>query len=105
MSVDDTIIYPEYFRILECRSGKWFIHNTDIFIGKPDPKDDDIASLFGITEQQLVIELFRINVGKSGFYLVNLRDKKYYYCGLTRDDLKVKLRSLGIGREDPMDAN
>lgn len=105
MRVDDTIIYPSYFRILECRSGKWSIKNTDIFVGKPNPKDNDISSLFGITEQQLIIELFRINGGKSGFYLANLRDKKYYYCGLTRDGLKVQLRSLGIGRDDPMDAD
>lgn len=101
---DDTIIYPAHFRIFECRSGRWFIKNTDIFIGIVNQETDkNTAVLYGITEQQAVINLFRINGGKSGFYLANFRDKKYYYCGLTREDVKSKLRSLGIGREDPMD--
>lgn len=101
---DDTIIYPHYFRIFECRSSRWFIKNTDIFIGTATQEtDNNIAALYGITEQEVVINLFRINGGKCGFYLANLRDKKYYYCGLTRKEVKSKLRSLGIGREDPMD--
>ncbi len=99
---DYTIIYPSHFRIFECRSGRWFIKNTDVFIGSNSVKDDDIASLFSITEQQVVINLFRIDGGKSGFYLANLRDKKYYYCGENREGIKSQLRELGIGREDPI---
>jgi hypothetical protein len=98
---NDTIVYPSYFRIFECRTGRWFIKNTDAFIGKTSIKDNDIASIFGITERQVVINLFRINGGKSGFYLVNLRDKTYYYCG-SREGIKIQMRSLGIGREDPI---
>ncbi|WP_256874475.1 hypothetical protein [Nostoc sp. C057] len=101
---DCTIVYPSYFRIFECRVGRWFIKDTEIFIGAENPvKDNDIAALYGVTEQQVVINLFRINGGKSGFYLANLREKKYYYCGQSREDVKAHLRSLGIGREDPME--
>ncbi len=50
----------------------------------------------------MVIELFRINGGKSGYYLANIRDKKYYYC-IDRDGVKTKLFELGIGRVDPME--
>ncbi|MCC5667826.1 hypothetical protein LC653_29095 [Nostoc sp. CHAB 5784] len=99
-----TIIYPSYFRIFECRSGRWFIKNTDAFIGTNSIKNNDIASLFGISEQQVVIDLFRINGGKSGFYLANLKHKTYYYCGQSREDIKTQLRSLGIGCEDPMES-
>lgn len=46
---------------------------------------NDLKLMYGISEQQIVIELFRINGGKVGFYLADLRHKQYYYCGLTID--------------------
>ncbi|MEH2384875.1 MAG: hypothetical protein V7K14_03585 [Nostoc sp.] len=112
--MDDTIIYPSYFRIFELKSGRWFIKNTDVFVGNANNKTEshqggslatDVATLYGVTEQQAVINLFRINGGKSGFYLANFRDKKYYYCGQSREDVKDKLRSLGIGRDDPTESS
>ncbi len=54
----------------------------------------------GITKQKLVVELFRKFHGKLGFYLVNLKDKKYYYCGLTKKDIQNTLYAIGIGRKD-----
>ncbi|KYC36331.1 hypothetical protein WA1_42170 [Scytonema hofmannii PCC 7110] len=57
--------------------------------------------LYGISKQQVVIELFRINGGKPGYYLADLRhNKQYYYCGTEPQDVKSKLLFLGIGRED-----
>ncbi|GAB1544148.1 hypothetical protein NUACC21_68240 [Scytonema sp. NUACC21] len=99
----DTIVYPDYYRILECRAGRWFVKNADVFYrsNNSNVNYDDFVALYGVTEQQVVVELFRINGGKTGYYLVNLRDKKYYYCGTQRDDLKRKLLELGIGREEP----
>lgn len=67
--------------------------------------DDDLKSLYNISPQQVAIELFRINGGKSGYYLVDLRcQKKYYYCGNKPESVKLKLIELGIGRIDPMEA-
>lgn len=57
--------------------------------------------MFGTTKNKVVIELFRINGGKIGYYLVNLREKKYYYCGQDWASVKAKLRELGIGRDEP----
>lgn len=56
---------------------------------------------FGLTPEQVFIELFRINGGRSGFYLANLRDRQYYYCGLSWEGLKTTLQGLGIGRAEP----
>ncbi|MFB2979160.1 hypothetical protein [Microseira sp. BLCC-F43] len=41
--------------------------------------------------------------GQTGFYLANLRHKRYYYCGIDVVDIKAMLRSLGIGRDDLID--
>jgi hypothetical protein len=46
--------------------------------------------------------LFRINGGKAGYYLANLRRKKFYYCGTEPAGIKGKILDLGIGREDPI---
>jgi hypothetical protein len=104
--MNDTIIYPSYLRIFECRAGRWFIKNAEIFYqaSKRVINHEDIATLYGITEQQVVIELFRICGGASGYYLANLRDKKYHYCGHSREDTKKKLLELGIGRLDPLES-
>jgi len=40
---------------------------------------------------------------KSGYYLANLRERKYYYCGLNWEDIRTTLQSLGIGRADPLE--
>lgn len=98
---DTTIIYPSYFRIFECRTGRWFIKNLEVFVTNSATNHEDISALYGITEKQVVIELFRINGGMSGYYLANLRDKKYYYC-TDRNGVKQKLLELGIGRVDPI---
>ncbi|MBN3949398.1 MAG: hypothetical protein HWQ38_24210 [Nostoc sp. NMS7] len=98
--MDTTIIYPSYFRIFECRNGRWFIKNLESFVTTTTTNHEDIKALYDITEGQIVVELFRINAGKSGYYLANIRDKKYYYC-VDRDGTKNKLLELGIGRVDP----
>ena len=100
--MDTTIIYPSYFRIFECRNGRWFIKNLEVFVTTTTTNYEDIKALYGITEGQIVVELFRINAGKSGYYLANIREKKYYYC-IDRDGIKKKLLELGIGREDPIE--
>jgi hypothetical protein len=40
-----------------------------------------IEQQFGLTAEQVIIELFRIDAGRQGYYLANLKDQRYYYCG------------------------
>lgn len=61
---------------------------------------EHVERQYGLTEEQVIIELLGINGGKPGYYLANLRDKKYYYCGLLWSDVKTTLQELGIGRTD-----
>lgn len=102
---DSSILYPDYFRIVEQRMGKWFFKKGTMFYKRlPIATSDleDTQLLYGISKQQIVNELFRVEGGKVGYYLADLRHKKYYYCGLEWEDLKTTLRSLGIGRDDPL---
>ena len=101
---DTTSFVPDYYRVLECRSGEWFLKKAKVvYRNLPIAIDfDDFELLYGITREQVAIELFRVGHGRNGYYLANLRKKQYYYCGTEADEVKAKLRSLGIGRNDPI---
>lgn len=99
------VIHPDYYRIVERQAGRWIVKASRMFCKTlPIAVDfQDFELLYGISKQQLIIELFRINGGLSGYYVADLRHKKYYYCGKALEDVKPKLLSLGIGRVDPLE--
>ena len=101
-----SIIHPFHYQIYQRESTKWFVMEgaSPFYNSTPTPmRLEDVAAQFGLTEQQIIINFFRINGGKPGFYLVNLRDKKYHYCGLSWVDIRTTFQSLGIGRADPVE--
>ncbi|MGL5875850.1 MAG: hypothetical protein ACRC2R_26415 [Xenococcaceae cyanobacterium] len=96
------LIYPSHFRILQREVDGWTIDRGRVFYnhsGREYNFNEDWIK-YGVTKQKLVIELFRQYGGKLGYYLANLRDKKYYYCGLTDEDIQQTLYSLGIGKKE-----
>ncbi|MDF5715840.1 MAG: hypothetical protein PUP93_18640 [Rhizonema sp. NSF051] len=48
--------------------------------------------------------LYRISGGRQGYYIADILDKKYYYCGTQWLDVKALLLELGIGRPDQISA-
>ncbi len=112
--LENKLIYPACYRIVRReireKGGCWCFSKSKVFynplnlpIEGGDFSQVNVEALFGITKAEVVTELFRINGGKLGYYLVNLLDKQYYYCGANREDVKVKLRELGVGTSDPME--
>ena len=103
----DEIACPIYYQIYRREGAGWFINDPiSMFYNPTDTpsKPEDLTYIekqYGVTGYQVAIELFRINDGKPGYYLANLRDRKYYYCGDRWDDIRSTLQSLGIGRPDP----
>ncbi len=103
--MEPTIIHPLHFQIIEKKGKTWYFEYGEVFYnrtGKPVPETDR-ETLFGMIKTKITVELFRINCGRDGYYLANLRAKKYYYCGLELKDLNAKFKELGVGREDPVD--
>lgn len=99
------IITPYHYKVYERELGRWFERDVSVFYNNSGvPLNlSNIEQEFGLTPKEVIIELFRINGGKTGFYLANLRDRKYYYCGKNWEDIKTTLQSLGIGRPDPFE--
>ncbi len=99
------ICCPIYYQIY-CREGtRWYFQSGKSFYNPRQIATDLKSTLVrhDLTKTSLVVELFRINGGKPGYYLANLKDKKYYYCGADWSDVKKKLLDLGIGRADPLE--
>jgi len=106
MNTTTSVYLPDYYRVFERIAGGWLMKPCRFFYRHALSKtsDNDLQSLYDISPQQVAIELFRINGGKSGYYLADLRSqKKYYYCGSEPESIKLKLLELGIGRVDPME--
>ena len=98
-----SIIYPGYYLVVKREADGWIFRHPRIFYrANNKPICTEKRELqYGLTKKKIIIELFRLNAGKLGYYLANMRDRQYYYCGTEWEDVKTQLRSLGIGREDP----
>ncbi|MBW4505014.1 MAG: hypothetical protein KME64_00610 [Scytonematopsis contorta HA4267-MV1] len=99
-----TIIRPVYYRIVERRGNGWAFKEGEPFINwfnAPSLSQEDLFALFGTSMSKVAVELFRINGGKQGYYVADILGKLYYYCGAEWEDVKTKLKELGIGRPDP----
>ena len=100
------LVTPYHYRVYERSGTRWFVRDAArVFYNSTNQPLElqNVEQQFGLTEQQVIIELFRINGGKSGYYLANLRDRRYHYCGPDFEDVKNTLLCLGIGRADPME--
>lgn len=103
----EKIIYPIEYRVIQRNitpeKSYWHFLKGKVFYNPLNlPSVGDIEFMFGTTKKKVAIELFRINGGKPGYYLANLLEHKYYYCGLDWGDVRKTLLGLGIGREDPV---
>lgn len=100
-----TIVHPVYYRIIERRGSGWAFKEGEPFINlfnEPMLAHKDLFAAFDTSMKKVALELFRINAGLQGYYIADLQDKKYYYCGTEWGDVKAKLLELGIGRLDPL---
>lgn len=100
------IVHPFHYQIYQREGTRWFVREPGrVFYnpaGNTPVQLEQVEQQFGLSAEQVVIELFRLNGGCSGYYLANLRERKYYYCGKNWEDIQKTLISLGIGKVDPI---
>ena len=105
MKNSNTAVYcPVYYQIIQRRGNGWAFKHGEPFINLfnvPTLSIEDEFTAFDTSMKKVAIEMFRINGGKEGYYIANILDKKYYYCGTQWEDVKTKLKQLGIDRDDP----
>ncbi|MBD2772250.1 hypothetical protein [Iningainema tapete] len=99
-----SVVMPVYYQVALRQGTQWaFIHGETFYnpFNLPRFSIQDTFIGFGTSMTKVAREFFKINGGKEGYYLANIMDKKYYYCGKYPLDVKVKLIELGIGKPDP----
>jgi hypothetical protein len=101
-----TVVCPVYYQIIQRRNNGWAFKHGEPFINLFNVFDlspEDEFTAFGTSMKKVAIALFRINGGRQGYYIADIKDKKYYYCGVEWEDVKAKLQELGIGRPNPIE--
>lgn len=103
MYKNDTIIRPIYYQIIERRNKVWAFREGKPFVNlfnAPLLDMEDLFSLFDTSMEKIAAELRYLYNARQGYYIANILEKKYYYCGTEWDDVKKKLLELGIGQSD-----
>jgi hypothetical protein len=101
--INSSIVIPAYYRIFELRDNAWIAKTSEVFYNPSSlPFDtNDTESNFGISKRQVVLALHQQFNAQQGYYLADLIQQRYYYCGLVFDDTRKMLLSLGVGRLEP----
>lgn len=101
----DSIVYPGYICLVLRLKNRWRFLSGETFYNPynfPSFKLEDLFLFLGLTMKQVANELRKINNAAPGYYLADIVERKYYYCGTEWEDVKRTLREeLGIGRLDP----
>lgn len=87
--------------ILVKKFTNWEFVHGDVFwnpLNLPHLTLEDTFAMFGVSLVKVAAKLLQINNGLSGYYLANIADKKYYYCGENIEDIRRKLEELGISK-------
>ncbi|MDF5715265.1 MAG: hypothetical protein PUP93_15625 [Rhizonema sp. NSF051] len=99
------IVAPVYYRVVRRCGTKWHFVKGESFynpLNLPSMSLNDLFSSFGISMREAARQLRKINGGEEGFYIVDIMDKNYYYCGRLPNSVKDKLIELGIGAPEPI---
>lgn len=105
MDVPKVIVFPSHYSVVEKHPSKgWGFWPTKRFFPalqleqllSPANQFKSKCLEFGLDWNQVLSEVRQCG-GKPGFYLVNLRDREYYFCGSDLKDVKTFVQQQGIG--------
>lgn len=99
----NTVYYPVYIRLVLRLEDRWRFLKGEPFVNLyncPRLSLDDLFACFGTSLDDVSCELDRVNNRQKGFYIADIKDKKYYFCGTQWLDVKSKLFDIGIGVKD-----
>jgi hypothetical protein len=96
----NAVYYPVFIRLVVRLEDRWRFLKGDPFVNLyncPRLSLNDLFACFATSLDEVSRELDRINNRQKGFYIANIKDKKYYFCGHNWKDVQSKLFDIGIG--------
>lgn len=96
---------PAYIQIVERKSDLWyFIQPSKIVSVRKVSCDSDFLvsreESYGLSKAKIALEFRLLTGAKEGYYIADMKNKKYYYCGGHWSGVKLRLLQMGIGRID-----
>ena len=104
-----SVAIPAYLQIVHRDWTGWHFRQPRKIIYAPTRHDSDFFTCrethYGLTKARIVLEFKLLTGGKLGWYLADMKNKTYYFCGADWEDVRAQVRALGIGRPpSPPDA-
>lgn len=93
------VVYPYYWQIYKHQIDKWYRLPANKVSGEDTPVPTQIEKSFGLTEKQVIINLFKVNGGWQGYYIANLKERKFFYCGTCWEDVVNTFQYLGVSNQ------
>lgn len=109
--MSDSFYMPAYFLDVRRVEKEWWFPVPKRIFSIRDSGDKPVDSDFftcreehyGLTKAKLVLEFRLLTGGALGYYLADMKRKRYYFCGPDVGGVREQLLALGIGRRDPHD--
>jgi hypothetical protein len=97
------ICHPSYFRVYEKDDNSWYLYKGKKFFSQSNLslQQGHLERRYGLSLSDIVLQFFQIGRGRPGFYLANLKERQFYFCGNSPQDIQHKFRELGISPPDP----
>ena len=93
-----SLFYPAYFKVIQKVGNEYRTKApTSIvnFSGKAYQHDNRELK-HGLSQTNILQELYLRYQGLEGWYLVHMPEREYYYCGSSIADVQDKLYELGV---------
>jgi hypothetical protein len=98
---------PEHLQIVERDEEQWYFLQPSRIVSPCERiLDSDFFTCrerkYGLTKAKMALEFRLLTGGKLGYYLADMKRKRYYYCGEQWEGVRSQLLELGIGKVHPL---
>lgn len=91
---ENLVIYSNWLVVERIETGWLFLHRYPLIEGSNPDNTRQSLSHYNLSLEQVVSHLFCVANGRMGYYLLDMVSKKAYYCGLLREDMIEKAKTV-----------
>jgi hypothetical protein len=93
--MDETLMCYNNWPIVERDAKGWgFLERYPLPEGSIQDNTRQAIARYNLSPEQVVNHLFCVANGRMGYYLMDMVSKRAYYCGLLREDMIEKAKTV-----------